>query len=162
MSRDPALCRAFVYYAKAFLKEYPQIEHTWSIEADEDHCILNIPKKNDRGFDITVEVCADEINLFCEGFHDHYSIEGTPDDFANYFVGFLYNLLSPVMRISEVCSGGVPYKWILESRQQGEWISDSITGLIFYNYFGKRSKRIYQNESLKEREDAIIPETDEA
>lgn len=158
MNRDPALCRAFIAYGKRMFSQHPDIPHSWSIDDDEDHCILDIPKKINDGFDITVEVAPDEISLFCEGFHEHFPLEGHPDDFANNHIGFLSDLLTPLMRLREHIAGASAYKWTLECLEDEIWVPERTTGLVFFNYFGRRRERIYQNFSLPIRVYPFITE----
>jgi hypothetical protein len=65
--RNLALCRAFVGAAKDILSHHPEVKHTWSIDDDEDHCILDIPKQSEDGFDITVKVFPHEIVVSADG-----------------------------------------------------------------------------------------------
>ena len=155
MSRDPALCRAFIEVAKRFLDMHPHVNHEWSIDDDEDHCVLDFPKMDESGFDIHVEVDSEEVAIYCEGYHDHHQLEGEPNDFANHVVGFLYDLLTSLMRVREYCAGGFPYKWSLECREGDAWVPESTTGLLFYNYFGRKTESFFQNSTLKEREDPL-------
>lgn len=37
-----------------------------------------------------------------------------------------------------------------------EWQEESTTGLLFYNYLGKRSEKIYQNKVLPPREQPLL------
>jgi hypothetical protein len=148
MTHNSALCRSFVEYGKRLFAKHPELLHSWKIDDDEDHCILDIPKRADNGFGITVGVAADEISLFCEGFHEHYPLEGDPDTFANHYIGFLYDLLTPLMRLREHLAGESPYKWALECLEGDIWRPERTTGLLFFNYLGRRSERIYQNFSF--------------
>jgi hypothetical protein len=155
MNRDPTLCRSFVRQAKEALSHYPQIKHEWSIDADEDHCILDIPEECDSGFPITVEVYPDEIMVIASGAHTNLHLDGNPDELAAHALGLVRDLLSPAMRIRERLAGGEPYKWAFESFRDGEWITAEWIGLFFYNYLGKKTEKIYQNSILPAREISI-------
>jgi hypothetical protein len=150
-NRDPALCRAFVEIAKHFLDTYPTLKHSWSIDSDEDHCILEIFKVEETGFDISIHVSSDEITLFCEGFHEHYKLDDEPKKFVNQFLGLTYDLLTPSMRLREFLRGSSPYKWSIESLDDDVWTEEASSSLLFYNYFGQRSERFYQNKILEIR-----------
>jgi len=152
MNRDPTLCRSFVRRAKEALERHPQVKHEWSIDADEDHCILDIPEQSDSGFPITVEVWPDEIMVMAGGAHTNANPEGKPDELAAHVLGFVRDLLSPAMRIRERLAGGKPYKWAIELQQDGKWETEEWVGLFFYNYFGKKTEKIYQNEILPARD----------
>lgn len=150
--RDPALCKTFVTEAKAFLATHPDVKHSWSIDADEDHCLLEIPKHADDGFDIMIEVCPDQITVFAEGAHDHLDSGGDIRGTVGTALGLLRDLLSPSMRVREHRAGGTPYKWHIENLEEGSWVVESSTGLMFWPYFGRRDERIYQNHILPVRE----------
>ena len=157
MNRDPALCRSFVREAKETLSHFPQIKHAWSIDADEDHCILDIPEQCDGGFPITVEVHSDEVTVTAGSAHTHASPDGKPEGFATHVLGFVRDLLSPAMRVRELLAGGRPYKWAIELCRNGEWETEEWGGLIFYNYFGKKTEKTYQNTVLPARTDPVEP-----
>ena len=147
---DPTLCRMFVTRAKAILAKHPQIRHEWSIDADEDHCILDIPKAEPDGFDITVEVDPEEIIIFGQGFHLHFD-EGGIDAKVESSLGLIRDLLGPGMRIMECLIGGTPYRWDAQSFQNGQWITENTSGRFFRKYFGERTYKIYQNKVLEAR-----------
>lgn len=154
MSRNPILCQSFARHAKEFFSEFQQVKHEWSIDDDEDHCILDIPKENDNGFPVTVEVDPTKIMVFAEGAHTSFEFNDSknPDDLVAEVLGLVRDLLSPTMRIRERLSGGEPYKWAFEVYHNGKWITEEWVGLFFWNYFGKRSEKIYQNKVLPARE----------
>ena len=149
-NRDPTLCREFVKQAKEILSAHPQIKHEWSIDADEDHCILDFPKSNPDGFDITVEVYPDQIIVFGQGFHEHFDQDNNSIKIESS-LGLVRDLLCPDMRIKEYLAGGSPYRWDAELLQNGKWLREHTTGLVFWNYFGRRSQKYYQNKVLEGR-----------
>lgn len=157
MKRDPALCRRFVREARALLSQFPQIEHDWSIDADEDHCILDILPDAEGGFPITVEVYPDEITIRAGGAHTTLSRDGATDELVDDSLGLLRDLLSPAMRIRECLAGGAPYRWAFEVFQDGRWMTEESVGLFFYNYFGTKTERTFQNQILPARQNPVEP-----
>lgn len=156
MNRNPMLCRCFVEQAKEFLSTYQQIKHEWSIDADEDHCILDIPEESKNGFPITVEVDPNQIIVCASGAHQNFEFTSKkPDDLVAEVLGLVRDLLSPGMRIRERLSNGEPYKWAFEVYHNEQWLTEEFVGLLFWNYFGKRTEKIYQNEILPARENPI-------
>lgn len=151
-NRDPALCREFVRQARDFFESYPQIKHTLSVDDDEDHCILDIPEETPDGFPVTVEVEPEQITVYASGAHISERPEGNPADFVARTLGYVQDLLGPNMRVRELCAGGEPHKWGIEILQEVQWQTEEWTGLVFWNYFGKRSERIYMNRILPARE----------
>lgn len=153
MNRDPTLSRGFVALAKETLATTPEVKHSWSIDADEDHCMLNISASSDAGFSITIEVFPEEITVFMGVPHEHFSPEGaSPEELVRSILGLLRDLLSPAMRVREQRAGGSPFRWYVEMHQEdGTWQTETTTSLLFWNYFGRRSERIYQNDVLPSR-----------
>jgi hypothetical protein len=149
--RDPTLCRAFISTAKVILAEHPEVKHSWSIDDDEDHCILDIPKQSEHGFDITVEVYPHEIAVSTDGPHVHFDDVKHIGAAVQEALGLVRDLLSPTMRVVKYQSNGQPYKWCLESLRDGKWYREDTMGILFYNFFGRRSTIICQNHVLPGR-----------
>lgn len=150
-NRNPALCRTFIDKAKGILAHYPEIKHSWSIDADEDHCILDIPKMAEDGFNIYIEVFADDVIVSANGPHIHYHLGSSVETVVDDALGLVRDLLSPSMRIREFYSNGKPYKWYMELIHDGKWQVEDKTYLIFFNWFGKRTEKYYQNSILPSR-----------
>jgi len=151
MNRNPFLCNQFVKTIKEILATYPEVKHTWSIDDDEDHCILDIPKQKNDGFDITVEVFPKEIIIIAAGAHIHFDLKESYEKLVQSSFGLVRDLLSPNMRIREMLSANRPYKWYIETLHSTKWTVEESNGLFFWNYFGKKSEKIYQNLILKGR-----------
>jgi hypothetical protein len=120
----------------------PGLRAEWS----PDGMMVTFPRGDDDGFDVLVEIGRDEAIVHGAGAHEHFS-------YAKEFepaLGFVRGLLSPGMRVRELRSGGSPYRWYVEVRRDGDWSVATENGLLFFNYFGKRSQRIYQNRHLPE------------
>ncbi len=149
--RDPGLCKAFVAAGRAFLAAHPEVKHSWSIDADEDHCVLEMPKQAEDGFDLTVEVYPSQITVFAEGAHEHLDSGGDVRGTVGNALGLIRDLLSPSMGVREQRAAGTPYKWHIENLEQGAWNIESSTALMFWPYFGKRDECIYQNHILPAR-----------
>jgi hypothetical protein len=150
--RDPILCRTFVRLAREALATRPEVKHSLSIDAGGDHCILDIPPCSDAGFNITIQVFPSEIVVSMQGAHEHFRLEDGPEDLVRSVLGLVRDLLSPAMRVREQCAGGWPFRWHVEMLQNdGTWHTETTTGLFFWNYFGRRSERIYQNHVLPSR-----------
>lgn len=143
--------------ARTLLSHFPQIRHDWSIDADEDHCILDIPSDAEGGFPVTVEVYPDEIIIRAGGAHRTLSRDDAKDDLVEESLGLVRDLLSPGMRIREYLASGTPYRWAFEVFQDGRWMTEESVGLFFYNYFGTRTERTFQNRILPARENPVEP-----
>ena len=159
MNRDPTLCREFVKQAKGILSQHPQIRHNWSVDADEDHCILDIPVQCEGGFDITAEVADEEITVSAGGAHSNANLAGgDPEEFVGRALGMVRDLLSPAMRVRERTAGGRAYKWAFEFFQDGKWRMTEEVCLLFWNWFGRRGERLHQNTVLPSRDNPVESE----
>lgn len=150
-SRDPSVCRAFVALAKDALAAHPALAHQWSIDEDEDRCVLDFPNEDPTGFPVSVKVEPAIIYVFAGGFHHHFDISGADDPLISYALGFVRDLLSPSMRIREKICAGSPYKWTCESYRDGHWVSEGEMGLLLFPFFKRRSEVIRQNRLLPSR-----------
>jgi hypothetical protein len=45
------------------------------------------------------------------------------------------------MRILETRNGGMARKWELQVNRDGQWVTESSTTLILWNYLGRRTQR---------------------
>jgi hypothetical protein len=93
-----------------------------------------------------------EIVLGAGGYHSHFDNSPDPPKLVTAALGIARDLLSPSMRLREWRSNGSPYRWALESRLGNTWTTDGTTGLLFWNYFGKRTEQTFQNRQLPSRE----------
>lgn len=152
MNSDSELCQAFIARMKSALSSRPDIQHSWSVDDVGDRCILSITGSGPTGFNIVAEVHPDEVTLSAQGWHDHYPMTGTLDDFVGEMSGRIRDMLSPAMRIREELSFGVAFRWHLENLTEGRWWSESTCGLLFYPWFGRKSEKIYSNGLLPARE----------
>lgn len=143
----------FFAYVCGVLASEPAIDPCWSA----DHLSVVFPKKSENGFDI--EVAYDPSSNVLElqtdrGYHDHYHVAKF-DSFSAALAcvfGLVRDLLSPNMRIEETTSNGRPRKWKLQSRTNGQWVTESTAGLLMWNIFGRESTVAYSNHVLPSRE----------
>jgi len=142
---------AFLEGAKRFFETYSEIEHHWSINEGSDYSLLEIPADSEDGFEITCVVEETQVVMSYAGHHDHFELEDTPEEFVSYLLGFIYDLLSPSKRIKEYRAGKTGYKWSLEMLENGKWVAESTSALIFYNYFASKSVKVSQNHQLPMR-----------
>ena len=149
--RNPEMCRLFVLKAKEALSAHPNILHSWSIDEDEDHCILDIPKKSEGGFDIMIEVFPDHIDISADGPHHHMDYHQSIEETVISALALVRDMLSKGMRVIEHTRNGKPYKWQLQSFQKGKWISEETTGMLWFKFLGKKGSRVYQNDVLPNR-----------
>jgi hypothetical protein len=146
------LCNVFVQIANEAISKFPQLNHSWKRNSDNVGCSLTFPKQNEKGFDVMVEVSSSGIIVSTHGAHQHFdSPEDSNDVKTKKALTLVRDLLSSDMRIREFCAGNSAYRWNIEVVQDNQWRLECSTGLLFWNYFGKRSERIFQNFTLPGR-----------
>jgi hypothetical protein len=143
---------SFIRQAQAALTAAPGLSHQWHLE-DRAHGTLRFPAEP-AGFEITVEVEPEEITVFAGEAHDHFRHLSPSDDIqtiAAEALGFVRDLLSPDMRVRVLLAADRVYRTHIERCHGNRWVIESTTGSLFWNYFGKRSEQVYQNQRLPGR-----------
>lgn len=143
------LPESFRRYGASVLAKNVEIAHTWSTEPD--FCALDIPASSPKGFDIRFEIELDAVTLYRGNWHTRFEPTGGIDALIERLFGLLRDMLSSNMRIRELCAGPSPYRGLLESFDGTHWSTEHAMGLIFWNYFGRRSVRTYSNSILPSR-----------
>ena len=152
LSRD--LRAILLRRAEEILEDHPGLGH---VESGYEHesVTLTFPRQAEGGFDVVVEAASEELILFANGAHVQFDRPYDPDYGPEMQVeealGLARDLLSPAMRIRERYAGNKPYRWHIEYVNDTQWRVEHETVLLFWNYFGRRSERIYQNYTLPSR-----------
>ena len=134
--------------AEEALAGHPDLRPEWTADLSR----LWFPRVDDLGFDVEVCVGDREIVVQALGAHEHFELgNGTPSEVCASVLGLVRDLLSPDVRIREIRSRGRPFRWFVESRNGPEWQVEAETGLLFFNYFGRRTERVCQNRQLPGR-----------
>jgi hypothetical protein len=140
------LSESFRRYGTDVFARNPEIVHEWSIESD--HCELSIPAQSPNGFDIRFEIDLNAVTLYWGNWHTRFE---SADTLIEDLFGLLRDMLGPDMRVRELCANANPYRGFLETHDGTRWSTEYEMGLIFWNYFGKRSVRTYSNSILPAR-----------
>ena len=131
--------------AARVLEAHQTLPHRW--QAHDELCFPSIAE---QGFDVIVRPERGGIAVLTNvGFHERF--DGAPANAVEDALGFTRDLLSPDMRVREQRSGTRPYRWLVERRDSDHWCVEAETGLLFWNYLGRRSERVYQNCQLSGR-----------
>ena len=114
------------------LAKYPHVEFKC------DDKSISILPTSDRGFSVGVIVKPDSYTVSFDGWHE---------DFKNgeEALNCLAFGLSSECRLKEYRRGNFVYKWIVESRENGEWVADSEIGLLLFPFWRKKGIRYLQN-----------------
>ena len=142
------LQEAFRRAVEAVLSKHPELRH----ELSGDGARLRFPRQAESGFDVEILIDAQGLVVHALGAHEHFAAGAAPPaELCGRALGLVRDLLSPDMRIRETRAGAKPMRWTVESRAGQGWRAEGTTGLLFFNYFGRRSERIYQNHQLPGR-----------
>lgn len=133
------------------LAAHPALVHEWTAENE-----LTFPRSHDQGFDVSILVEDDDVSVAALGFHEHFGAAAgppvaAPTEMVETVLGYVRDLLSPGIRIREKRAGRTPYSWTVEVQEGSNWVRESKTAVPFFNYLGRRSERVYQNQQLPNR-----------
>jgi hypothetical protein len=134
---------------RAVLASYPELRHSW--EDTPGGVRLVFPRVDTDGFQVSVEAQGSSLIVSGVGFHTHFDWHETAAEAVRQALGLVRDLLGPGMRVRELRASGRPYRWELQRFDGREWRTQEVTGLLFWNYFGARSERFYQNMMLPPR-----------
>jgi hypothetical protein len=149
------LAEAVVRQARAILVGHPAISHRWEQRGTSQNLVF--PALQPTGFDVTVTIEPSGVVVAARGAHHHFEANEGQDveHTAAEALGLVRDLLSPDMRVIEYCAGGLPYRWAMEVRTADGWKATEVTGLLFWNYLGRRSQLVFQNQTLPGRSGCI-------
>jgi hypothetical protein len=143
----------FFRMATAHLAEYPNLAHHWSGPDQHGKRILDIPKAREDGFDIRIE--AETYGLYPRAGRWHgapwdapHDTDTTNEEVCEDCLGFVRSALSPDATLTVFFASGNPYKWILSYSRAGTRVNDE-TGSLFFNYCGRRERRVFKNQHLE-------------
>lgn len=89
-------------------------------------------------FDVRAEFFENSFTLYCDGWHDDFLAEEDPIQNAEKALEILKSIFKGKVRLLIKTAGRLPYKWLIILEEGIDWNVMGLTGLIFYNYFGKR------------------------
>ena len=129
---------------RAALERHPALPHEW-IE-DDERTGLRIPSSGPGGFDVQIAAVEGGIQLRAGSFHTHF--DEHPATAAPDAVSLMMGLLGPGMRLRERRINGKLRSCSVEVAVESGWAVRETFGLIFWNPFGRRSEKLYQNHHL--------------
>lgn len=121
------------------LQNYPSLSYSES----ENSITIHTPNK-ETGFDISLYIDTGEYTAYTVVFGNWHGQFDTGEE-AGEFVALG---LSSECRMREFSRGNSPYKWVVESLQNGKWEMVQETGLLFFPFWKKKSEKIYQNSII--------------
>jgi hypothetical protein len=145
------LADAALRQAREVLARQPDLPHRWEQHGNDQE--LTFFASESTGFDVTVCFTPESVIVFARGAHRHFELIDGKDveSIAAEALGMVRDLLSPDMRVREYRASGSPYRWDIEIYTPDGWKTTESTGLILWNYFGRRSQQVFQNQILPGR-----------
>src|SRR5262245_9648948 len=126
---------------KTKLRDYPDVKYECTDSS------ITVSSSSDAGFNVTLEVSPGNYTVYFNGWHENFAQASEALDC------FAFGL-SDECRLKEHRRGnfGFAYRWTVESKQDGQWIADSETGLFLFPFW-KRANIVYlQNNFLSRKE----------
>ena len=115
---------------KERLKQYPEL----SVEEDSN----GISVTPEGGFTVWAADHGNSYIIGFEGWHEEFK---EPDEALNCFAWGLSN----ECRLKIISRGGKPHKWTVQSLENGQWVGESTTGLLFFQFWRKKTISYKQN-----------------
>lgn len=120
---------------------------------DKGNVVLEIPKLDAQGFDVTVVADDQEVTVYSEFIaHQHFTSDGDHAAVSELALGLVRDLLSPLMRLRVIEVRGKPSRGDFQVSQSGEWHTEALTGVIGLGMLGKRIEKFYVNRRLPARD----------
>lgn len=99
--------------------------------------VVHAPTPN--GFDVSI---SEDLIVGYDGWHERFE---TPEKALECFAfGF-----SGRCRVKVTYRGKSAYRWTLESLEDGQWVEDSTTGMLFFPFWRSERVEYRQNGLLK-------------
>ncbi len=134
-----------------FVSAHPEMAGHFELHARDEEIVYSV-FGSDEGFDVHLALGdVNEIIFHAGPIHTHnFQEEGqSPQEFVDEMFYQIRHLLSPLSRIVEHRAGKQSCKWELQYETDGEWETSETMGMLFYNFFAKRSRHIIQNHRIQ-------------
>jgi len=102
---------------------------------------ITVLPTSDNGFTVVFDVAHDRYIVFFNGWHEDFK---DADEALNSFAFGL----SDECRLKEYRRGEFAYRWIVESKDNGQWVEDSETGLFLFPFWKVRKVVYLQNNLI--------------
>src|SRR5215204_3167242 len=108
---------------------------------ESDDSSVSVFPTSDDGFTVGLTVNRGSYTVSFDGWHEDFR------DKEEALNCFAFGLTSDC-RLKEYRRGNVTYKWLVESKENGEWVEDSETGLFLFPFWKKKEMRYLQNDLI--------------
>ena len=120
---------------KERLRKYPHVRYEAAGSS-----ISVLPTSSD-GFTVGLYVNRGQYTVSFNGWHEDFGNEAEALDC------FAFGL-SDECRLKECRRGNFAYRWTVESKQNGNWVADSETGLFFFPFWKPKKVCYLQNNLI--------------
>ena len=110
------------------------------VDVGDDHIVVSCG--NPESFDVSIYATGDEFQVGFDGWHEHFDAE---EDALNCFAFGL----SKECRLKVVKRGNMECSWTAQALQDGTWVDDTTTGLIFVPFWRPKQVEYRQNTITK-------------
>lgn len=117
---------------KERLRKYPHVRYEAGASS-----IVVLPMSS-NGFNVGLDATQSHYTVSFNGWHEDFQTEEEALDC------FAFGL-SDECRLKEYRRGNFAYRWTVESKQNGNWIADSETGLFLFPFWKPKEVRYLQN-----------------
>ena len=108
------------------------------IEVDVHETSISVTCQNLDSFDLSIFAYRDVFQVSFDGWHEQFD---AVDDALNCFAFGL----SEECRLRVVSRGQMDCSWTLQSRENGNWVDDTTTGLMLIPFWRRAQVRYCQN-----------------
>jgi hypothetical protein len=120
---------------KAKLRQYPNARYESGTSS------ISVLPSSDNGFTVRLDLAPDRYIVSFNGWHEDFQEE---EGALNCFTFGL----SAECRLREWRRGNFAYRWAVESRESGEWVADSETGLFLFPFWKPKAVHYLQNNLM--------------
>lgn len=114
-----------------------------------DHDLVIVPKQNANGFEVCLQCFDYGVYPSADGWHGGpWDVTvWKPIELSTSIAEFIASVTSDAV-LHVHYSNEKPFKWVLHHQFEGKRIFDE-TGMIFFNWFGKRTQKTFCNGKQK-------------
>ena len=123
---------------KTRLRKYPNVKYESTISS------ITVLPSSEAGFTVGLDVAPARYTVSFNGWHEVFK------DASEALDCFTFGL-SDECRLKEYRRGSFAYRWAVESKQNGQWLADSETGLFIFPFW-RGADVVYLQNNLISRD----------
>ncbi|MGH9962301.1 MAG: hypothetical protein ACREBC_35135 [Pyrinomonadaceae bacterium] len=119
---------------KTRLRKYPNVKYEITTSS------ITVLPSSEAGFTVRLDFASSRYTVSFNGWHEDF------EDASETVDCFAFGL-SDECRLKEYRRGSFAYRWAMESKQNGQWVADSETGLFLFPFW-RRADVVYLQNNL--------------